>query len=146
MATLFLAQATGIDLSWQEQLLLVGIMMLTSKGTAGIAGGAFVVLASSLAAIGTVPVAALALIVGVDRILNEGRVFINVLGNAIATIVVAKWEGDFDHDRAKQVLAEHKEFNVDDEEDDDALDAPAAIEEKTTVTVPDKHTTPASSS
>ena len=68
------------------------------------AGGAFVVLASSLAAIGTVPVAALALIVGVDRILNEGRVFINVLGNAIATIVVAKWEDDFDHDRAKQVL------------------------------------------
>ncbi len=108
MATLFLAQATGIDLSWQEQLLLVGIMMLTSKGTAGIAGGAFVVLASSLAAIGTVPVAALALIVGVDRILNEGRVFINVLGNAIATIVVAKWEGDFDHDRAKQVLYDAK--------------------------------------
>src|SRR6476661_4184277 len=104
MATLFLAQATGIDLSWQEQLLLVGIMMLTSKGTAGIAGGAFVVLASSLAAIGTVPVAALALIVGVDRILNEGRVFINVLGNAIATIVVAKWDDDLDHDRATQVL------------------------------------------
>ena len=77
-------------------------MMLTSKGTAGVAGGAFVVLASSLTAIGSVPVAALALIVGVDRILNEGRVFINVLGNAIATIVVAKWEGDFDQDRAKQ--------------------------------------------
>ena len=83
-------------------------MMLTSKGTAGVAGGAFVVLASSLTAIGSVPVAALALIVGVDRILNEGRVFINVLGNAIATIVVAKWEGDFDQDRAAQVLYDAK--------------------------------------
>lgn len=105
MAFLFLAQATGVDLSWQEQLVMVGIMMLTSKGTAGIAGGAFIILASTVSSIGTVPVAALALIVGVDRILNEGRVFINVLGNAVATIVVAKWEGDFDQERAKQVLA-----------------------------------------
>ena len=108
MASLLLAQAVGIDLSWQQQLLMVGIMMLTSKGTAGVAGGAFVVLAGSLAAIGHVPVAALALIVGVDRILNEGRVFINVLGNAIATIVVSKWEKDFDHERAVRVLHDAK--------------------------------------
>jgi len=105
MAFLFLAQATGTDLSWQEQLVMVGIMMLTSKGTAGIAGGAFIILASTVSSIGTVPVAALALIVGIDRILNEGRVFINVLGNAVATIVVAKWEKDFDHERAKRVLS-----------------------------------------
>jgi aerobic C4-dicarboxylate transport protein len=104
MASLFLAQAVGIDLSWQQQLVMVGIMMLTSKGTAGIAGGAFIVLASTVTAVGHVPLAALALIVGIDRILNEGRVFINVLGNAIAAIVVAKWEGDFDEVRARDQL------------------------------------------
>ena len=104
MASLFLAQALGIDLTWQQQLVMVGIMMLTSKGTAGIAGGAFIVLASTITAVGHMPVAALALIVGIDRILNEGRVFINVLGNAVAAIVIGKWEKDFDEGRANQVL------------------------------------------
>ena len=146
MASLFLAQAVGIDLSWQQQLIMVGVMMLTSKGTAGIAGGAFIVLASTITAVGHIPLAALALIVGIDRLLNEGRVFINVLGNAIGTIVIGKWENDFDAERAHKVLAEHKEFNVDDEEDDDAIDEPAAIEEHAAVTVPDKHTTTTASS
>ena len=112
MASLFLAQAVGMDLSWQQQLVMVGVMMLTSKGTAGIAGGAFIVLASTITAVGHIPLAALALIVGVDRILNEGRVFINVLGNAVATIVIGKWENDFDHERAREVLgARHGEFD-----------------------------------
>jgi aerobic C4-dicarboxylate transport protein len=145
MASLFLAQAVGIDLSWQQQLIMVGVMMLTSKGTAGIAGGAFIVLASTVTAVGHIPLAALALIVGIDRLLNEGRVFINVLGNAIGTIVIGKWENDFDAERAHKVLAEHKEFNVDDEEDD-AIDAPAAIKEGTTVKLPDKHTATTSAS
>ncbi|MFG1636382.1 cation:dicarboxylate symporter family transporter [Pseudonocardia alni] len=105
MASLFLAQALGIDLTWQQQLVMVGVMMLTSKGTAGIAGGAFIVLASTITAVGHMPLAALALIVGVDRILNEGRVFINVLGNAIAAIVIGKWENDFDQQHARRVLA-----------------------------------------
>ena len=101
-----------MDLSWQQQLVIVGVMMLTSKGTAGIAGGAFIVLASTLTAVGHIPLAALALIVGMDRILNEGRVFINVLGNAVATIVIGKWENDFDHERAREVLsARHREFD-----------------------------------
>lgn len=104
MASLFLAQAVGIDLSWQQQLAMVGVMMLSSKGTAGIAGGAFIVLASTLTAVGHIPLAALALIVGIDRILNEGRVFINALGNAIATIVIGKWENDFDTTQARAVL------------------------------------------
>ena len=91
---------------------MVGVMMLTSKGTAGVAGGAFIVLASTITAVGHIPLAALALIVGVDRILNEGRVFINVLGNAVATIVIGKWENDFDHERAREVLsARHGEFD-----------------------------------
>ncbi|WP_327097567.1 cation:dicarboxylase symporter family transporter [Nocardia vinacea] len=105
MASLFLAQAVGIDLTWQQQLVMVGVMMLTSKGTAGIAGGAFIVLASTVTAVGHIPLAALALIVGIDRILNEGRVFINVLGNAMAAIVIGKWENDFDTDKAQAVLA-----------------------------------------
>ncbi|MGW7518367.1 cation:dicarboxylate symporter family transporter [Streptomyces sp. NPDC054796] len=104
MASLFLAQAVGVDLSWQQQLIMVGVMMLTSKGTAGIAGGAFIVLASTITAVGHIPLAALALIVGIDRILNEGRVFINVLGNAVATIVIGKWENDFDTEKARAAL------------------------------------------
>jgi aerobic C4-dicarboxylate transport protein len=110
MASLFLAQAVGIDLSWQQQLVMVGIMMLTSKGTAGIAGGAFIVLASTITAVGHVPLAALALIVGIDRLLNEGRVFINVLGNALAAIVIGKWENDFDSAKAASVLSGEDPF------------------------------------
>ncbi|MFC5174289.1 cation:dicarboxylate symporter family transporter [Streptomyces mutomycini] len=108
MASLFLAQAMGIDLSWQQQLIMVGVMMLTSKGTAGIAGGAFIVLASTVTAVGHVPLAALSLIVGIDRILNEGRVFINVLGNAVATIVIGKWEKDIDMDQARTILSKRR--------------------------------------
>jgi aerobic C4-dicarboxylate transport protein len=104
MASLFLAQAMGIDLSWQQQLIMAGVMMLTSKGTAGIAGGAFMVLASTITAVSHIPLAALSLIVGIDRILNEGRVFINVLGNAVATIVICKWENDFDNEQACKML------------------------------------------
>lgn len=104
MASLFMAQAVGIDLSWQQQLVMVGVMMLTSKGTAGIAGGAFIVLASTVSSVGHIPLAALSLIVGIDRILNEGRVFINVLGNAVATIVIGKWENDFDSAQARSTL------------------------------------------
>jgi aerobic C4-dicarboxylate transport protein len=112
MASLFLGQAVGIDLSWQQQLVMVGVMMLTSKGTAGIAGGAFIVLASTATAVGHIPLAALSLIVGIDRILNEGRVFINVLGNAVATIVIGKWENDFDVDKARTVLQSGKEAQL----------------------------------
>jgi aerobic C4-dicarboxylate transport protein len=90
---------------------MVGVMMLTSKGTAGIAGGAFIVLASTITAIGHVPLAVLALIVGIDRILNEGRVFINVLGNAIGAIMIGKWENEFDADQAREVLAGNREFD-----------------------------------
>jgi len=137
MASLFLAQAVGIDLTWQQQLIMVGVMMLTSKGTAGIAGGAFIVLASTITAVGHVPLAALALIVGIDRLLNEGRVFINVLGNALGAIVVGKWENGFDRDRAREVLAGRLEFNIEDEDDDinqpAPIEQPAAIEEHAVV-------------
>jgi len=112
---------------------MVGVMMLTSKGTAGIAGGAFIVLASTITAVGHVPLAALALIVGIDRLLNEGRVFINVLGNAIGTIVVAKWENDFDAERAREVLAGNIEFHIEDNE----LDVLPALSEQPATPVED---------
>jgi aerobic C4-dicarboxylate transport protein len=148
MASLFLAQAVGIDLSWEQQLIMVGVMMLTSKGTAGIAGGAFIVLASTITAVGHVPLAVLALIVGIDRILNEGRVFINVLGNAIGAIMIGKWENEFDADQAREVLAGNREFdevpttgsrNADD-------GGPAAVDREPGAAVPDRGAVTASSS
>jgi aerobic C4-dicarboxylate transport protein len=97
-AAIFLAQATGIDLSLGQQLGLLGIMLVTSKGGAGVAGSAIVVLVSTLAATGTVPVAAVGLILGVHRLLSSAFVAVNILGNALATIVIAGWEGAVDRD------------------------------------------------
>jgi aerobic C4-dicarboxylate transport protein len=94
--SIFLAQATGIDLSLTQQLGLLGILLITSKGGAGVAGSAIVVLVSTLAATGTVPVAAVGLILGVHRLLSSAFVAVNILGNALATIVIAQWEGAVD--------------------------------------------------
>ena len=91
--SIFLAQAVGIDLSIGQQLGLLAVMLITSKGGAGVAGSAIVMLASTLAATGTIPVAAVGLILGVHRLLSSVFVAVNVLGNALATIVVARWEG-----------------------------------------------------
>jgi aerobic C4-dicarboxylate transport protein len=103
-ASVFLAQATNthFDLSHQVGLLL--ILLLTSKGAAGIAGAAFVVLAATLAAGGTIPVASVALVLGVHRLMSQGLTPTNLLGNAVATVVIAKWENALDHARMKQVL------------------------------------------
>jgi aerobic C4-dicarboxylate transport protein len=95
-ASVFLAQAVGIDLSLGQQLGLLGILLVSSKGGAGVAGSAIVVLVSTLAATGTVPVAAVGLILGVHRLLSSAFVAVNVLGNALATIVIARWEGAVD--------------------------------------------------
>src|SRR4051812_1631057 len=91
-AAVFLAQATNTPLSFEQQLVLVGVALLTSKGAAGVAGAAFVVLAGTLASIGTVPVASVALVLGIHRLMAEALTFVNVVGNCIATIVVAKWD------------------------------------------------------
>jgi aerobic C4-dicarboxylate transport protein len=96
MASLFLAQAMNIDLSWGQQLSLLGVAMLTSKGMAGIFGGSFVTLAATLAVVPTIPVAGLALILGVDRFLAEIRTVTNFIGNGVAAIVVSRWEGELD--------------------------------------------------
>jgi aerobic C4-dicarboxylate transport protein len=94
--SIFLAQATGIDLSLTQQVGLLGILLVTSKGGAGVAGSAIVVLVSTLAATGTIPVAAVGLILGVHRLLSSAFVSVNILGNALATIVIAQWEGAVD--------------------------------------------------
>jgi aerobic C4-dicarboxylate transport protein len=91
-ASVFLAQATNTPLSLGQQLVLVAVALLTSKGAAGVAGAAFVVLAATLSSVGTVPVASIALVLGIHRLMAEALTFVNVVGNCIATIVVAKWD------------------------------------------------------
>ncbi|MGN6268472.1 MAG: dicarboxylate/amino acid:cation symporter [Sphingomonas sp.] len=96
LAALFIAQATGTHLSLGDQLLLLSVAMLSSKGAAGVTGAGFITLAATLSVVPSVPVAGMALILGVDRFMSECRSLTNFVGNAVATIVVAKWEGAFD--------------------------------------------------
>jgi aerobic C4-dicarboxylate transport protein len=92
----FLAQATNTHLTFWHELALIAVLLLTSKGAAGVAGAAFVVLAATLSATGTIPVASIALILGIHRILAEGLTFVNLVGNCLAAVVVARWEGAVD--------------------------------------------------
>jgi aerobic C4-dicarboxylate transport protein len=94
MAAVFIAQATNTPLDLQHELTLLAVLLLTSKGAAGITGSGFIVLAATLSAVGTVPVAGLALILGIDRFMSEARALTNLIGNGVATLVVAKWTGD----------------------------------------------------
>ncbi|WP_279480009.1 dicarboxylate/amino acid:cation symporter [Aureimonas sp. SK2] len=105
LAALFIAQATNIDLSWGDQILLLLVAMLSSKGAAGITGAGFITLAATLSVVPSVPVAGMALILGVDRFMSECRAITNFIGNAVATLVVARWEGELDQDRLRAVLA-----------------------------------------
>jgi aerobic C4-dicarboxylate transport protein len=95
MATLFLAQVYGVHLSWEQMLTIVGILMVTSKGAAGVTGSGFVVLASTLSALQVIPVEGLALLLGVDRFMSEARAITNFIGNGVATVWLAKHEGEF---------------------------------------------------
>ena len=104
MAALFIAQALNIDLSFGDQLVLLGVLLLTSKGAAGITGSGFVVLAATISTVGHLPVAGLALILGIDRFMSEARAITNFIGNAVATFAVAKWEGALDIADARATL------------------------------------------
>lgn len=104
MAALFIAQALNIDLSLGQQAMMIAILLLTSKGAAAVTGGGFVVLTATLSTIDTIPVAGVVLLLGVDRFMAEARSLTNLIGNGVATIVIAKWEGDFDEDAAKKEL------------------------------------------
>jgi aerobic C4-dicarboxylate transport protein len=99
MAAVFIAQATDTPMSLTQQLTLLAVLLLTSKGAAGITGSGFIVLAATLSAVGGVPVAGLALILGIDRFMSEARALTNLVGNGVATLVVAKWTGDLDMQR-----------------------------------------------
>ncbi len=104
MTSLFIAQALNIDLSLWQQIGLLAILLLTSKGGAGVAGAALVALAATLGSTHILPVAGIALVIGIDRLMNEIRALTNLVGNAVATIVVARWEGEIDLARARAVL------------------------------------------
>ncbi len=97
MGALFIAQATNTHLSLRDQIVMLLVLMLTSKGSAGVAGAGFVTLAGTLASLHTIPVAGLVLLLGVERLTNIARAVVNVIGSSVATIVVAKWEGAFDY-------------------------------------------------
>ena len=99
MAAVFLAQATNTPMDLTQQITLLLVLLLTSKGAAGVTGSGFIVLAATLSAVGHVPVAALALILGIDRFMSEARALTNLIGNGVATIVVAKWTNDLDIER-----------------------------------------------
>ena len=116
MAAVFLAQATNTDLSLAQELGLIGVLLVTSKGAAGVTGSGFIVLAATLASLGTVPVASIALILGVDRFMSEARALTNLIGNGVATVVVAKWEGALDEARMHQHLNQETEAEADDPE------------------------------
>lgn len=100
----FLAQATNTPLGFEAQLVLIGVLLLTAKGAASVTGGSFVVLAATLASLHTIPVASLALILGVYRFISEGGALVNAIGNGVATIVVAKWNGELDQAKLDAAL------------------------------------------
>jgi aerobic C4-dicarboxylate transport protein len=109
MAAIFLAQATNTELTLWQQLGIIGILLLTSKGAAGVTGSGFIVLAATLSSVGTIPVASIALILGVDRFMSEARALTNLVGNGVATVVIAKWEKSLDEDRMRRVLDHESE-------------------------------------
>jgi aerobic C4-dicarboxylate transport protein len=104
LAALFIAQATGVELSLGEQLLLLLVAMISSKGAAGVTGAGFITLAATLAVVPSVPVAGMALILGIDRFMSECRAITNFIGNAVATVVVARWDGALDETALAQAL------------------------------------------
>jgi aerobic C4-dicarboxylate transport protein len=106
MGAIFIAQATNTHLSLRNQIVILLVLMLTSKGSAGVAGAGFVTLAATLASMHQIPVAGLVLLLGVERLTNIARAVVNVIGSSVATIVVAKWEGAFDSECARLVLAQ----------------------------------------
>ncbi|MEH6889114.1 C4-dicarboxylate transporter DctP [Bacillus sp. JJ864] len=105
MAVVFLAQVFGIDLTIGQQVTIILVLMLTSKGAAGVTGSGFIVLASTLAALKVIPLEGLALLLGVDRFMSEGRAIVNLIGNGIATIVVAKSENEFDEAKHAEAVS-----------------------------------------
>jgi aerobic C4-dicarboxylate transport protein len=116
MAAVFIAQATNTPLDLTHQLTLLGVLLLTSKGAAGVTGSGFIVLAATLSAVGNVPVAGLALILGIDRFMSEARALTNFIGNGVATLVVAKWCKSLDMQRLQRALNNETSVEADEPE------------------------------
>jgi aerobic C4-dicarboxylate transport protein len=104
LATLFIAQATNTQITLGQELEILAVLLLTSKGAAAVTGGGFITLAATLSAVGHIPVAGLALLLGIDRFMSEARAITNLIGNGVATVVVSRWERELDVDRARRVL------------------------------------------
>jgi len=113
MAAVFIAQATNTPMSLTQQLTLLLVLLLTSKGAAGVTGSGFIVLAATLGAVGSVPVAGLTLILGIDRFMSEARALTNLVGNGVATLVVAKWTGELDMKRLHDGLNHETDAEAD---------------------------------
>ena len=112
MAAVFVAQASGVHLTAWQQISMLAILMLTSKGAAGVTGSGFITLAATISTIPAIPPAALALLVGVDRFMSEVRAITNLIGNAVATVAIARWDNALDLDRARRVLATNGEVET----------------------------------
>lgn len=134
MAALFIAQATGIDLSLTEQITLLLVAMISSKGAAGVTGAGFITLAATLSVVPSVPVAGMALILGIDRFMSECRALTNLVGNACACIVVARWENALDKERMNDVFS----GRTSNEFVEDPLLAPIEIESDNSIKIPVK--------
>jgi len=126
MAAVFIAQATDTHMDLTHQLTLLAVLLLSSKGAAGVTGSGFIVLAATLSAVGTLPVAGLALILGIDRFMSEARALTNLVGNAVATVVVAKWVKELDEDQLHRELASGGRGISDVREEDEQIAAAEA--------------------
>jgi len=104
MAAIFVAQATNTPLTLADQLVVLGVLMVTSKGSAGVTGSGFITLAATLASLGKIPVSGMVLLLGVDRFMSEARAITNTIGNAVGTMAIARWVGALDRERAQRVL------------------------------------------
>jgi len=108
MAAIFIAQATNTPLTFMDQMILLGVFLLTSKGSAGVAGAGFITLAATLTTIHSIPLVGLVLLLGIDRFLNEARAVTNLIGNGIGTIAIAKWDNSFDVEACEREIAAMK--------------------------------------
>jgi aerobic C4-dicarboxylate transport protein len=104
MAAIFIAQATNVPLGLEQQLSILAVLLLTSKGAAAVTGGGFITLAATLSTTGRIPVEGLALLLGIDRFMSEARAITNLIGNGVATMVVARWENALDLERMHAML------------------------------------------
>jgi aerobic C4-dicarboxylate transport protein len=129
MAAVFIAQATDTPMTLTQQLTLLAVLLLTSKGAAGVTGSGFIVLAATLSAVSGLPVAGLALILGIDRFMSEARALTNLIGNGVATIVVAKWTGELNEERLRRTLSAETE---------EEAEAPEAILESVAQRMPEQ--------